>query len=139
LPVFGDKDAKEEKQQKSQAAYAEVERLEALPPIQLASEVMTRGFGPGGPADTVAPLARGTSIRKLLQMFEPDGGSDSSLHDRLYDIVADSVQVLEHASLLRPDGTVGSQQGLAFYSATRWGRAALERNAVERVLHGESL
>jgi hypothetical protein len=141
--VFGDKEGKESKAHAVEAAdaamLAEVERMEALPTIQMATEVMAKGFGPGGPADAVPPAAPGASIRSIKKVFDRADSTDSALQRRLYDLVADSVQVLEHASLVRPEGVVGEQQGLAFYSLTRRGRAALEHDAVERVLHGEAL
>jgi hypothetical protein len=105
---------------------------------QLAAEVLTRGFGPGGPADKVPPMAPGASVTRVVAVFEPTGSRDMSLSRTLYELIADGIQVLEHASLLRLEAA-GEQLGRNFYALTRLGHAALAKGAVDRVLRGEGL
>ncbi len=51
MRLFGKKDKKEKKAAESAALQAEYERLDALPLPDLATEVMERGFGSGGPGE----------------------------------------------------------------------------------------
>jgi hypothetical protein len=129
-PLFG---SKNEDQADSAAVQAEVDRLSSLPLPQLAAEVMTKGFGPDGPADDGLP-----SIRMIVDAFVPDlGRLDDDAHQRMNEVVSEGVQVLEHASLVR--ATVWGGEGGLYYTATRLGRAALENNAVDRAIAGGSL
>ncbi len=48
-PLFGHHDDDNEQAQNVAALQAEVQRLDSLSLEQLASEVMRKGFGPGGP------------------------------------------------------------------------------------------
>jgi hypothetical protein len=118
----------------------EVRRLDALPLPQLAAEVMIKGFGPGSPGEGLyADLnVVGAAFSGPFQGRDYDDAADALLME----IVAEGVQVLEHAGLVRPvfHGSGGSNDvhyALA-YGATRRGRAALQQNAVERVLAGSS-
>jgi hypothetical protein len=47
--------------------------------------------------------------------------------------------VLEHAGLVRSDIGGGGKVYAMIWSATRYGQQALEDNAVERVLRGDTL
>ena len=120
---------------------AELQRLSSLTLQQLAAEVMVKGFGPGGPgADTYADMADiGGAFSQPYQGRDYDQEADS----RVMEMVAEGVQVLEHACLVRPvfhgqggDHSVHYNLG---WGGTRLGRAALERNGVERILSGGSL
>src|SRR5258708_862860 len=102
---------------------------------QLAAEVLARGYGPGGPADKVPPMAPGASVKRVLAVFESTGSRDISLSRSLYELIADSIQVLEHASLLRLEAA-GEQVGRNFYALTRLGHAALAKGAVDRSCAG---
>jgi hypothetical protein len=122
-PMFGHKDDDEQAggkqvraEQWRQAAQAEVARLSALPLAELAAEVMAQGFGPGsrgsdddaitaGQANAGAgPTADGISYR-----FVPDRGfssplpapEDYQLREQAVRLVAEGLQQLEHASLVR--------------------------------------
>jgi len=55
----------------------------------------------------------------------------------LQDLVWEGVQVLEHASLVR--FAAYSSEGGKFFKLTRLGQAALEKDAVDRILGGGSL
>jgi hypothetical protein len=141
--MFGNKDkrgaAGDAKGAADAALRAEVERLEALPMARLAAEVMARGFGPGGfLPDFVRRepyAAAAASIRNIVPMFEPEGARDADLVRRLYGVVGEGLQVLEHGSLIWPRN-VAEGFGVG-YALTRRGRAALEANAVEQALRGD--
>jgi hypothetical protein len=120
---------------------AEVRRLDALPLQQLAAEAMVKGFGSGSAgAGLYADLdVVGAAFSGPFQGRDYDDAADALLME----IVAEGVQVLEHAGLVRPvfhgsGGDHAVHYALA-YGATRLGRAALQQNAVERVLAGGSL
>jgi hypothetical protein len=155
-PMFGHKDDEMQADSKQaraeqwrQAAQAEVARLSALPLAELAAEVMARGFGPGsrggddgsitvGQANAGAgPTADGISYR-----FVPDRGfssplptaGDYQLREDVTRLVAEGLQQLEHASLVRFQ--LHTSMGYLDWAATRRGRAALERGEVLRLLQG---
>jgi hypothetical protein len=125
---------KEQREARKAALEAEADRLSSLTLAQLAAEVMTRSFadvpryddngGYPGFGQLVDRFAPGTSHRdeKLLQRFR--------------ELVGEGLQVLEHASLVR--GPVATSGGDG-YTATRLGRAAMERGAVDRVIAGGRL
>jgi hypothetical protein len=119
---------------------AEVERLGSLTLDQLGAEVLAKGFGPEGPG-TPAYTDAGDIAGAISGPYQ-GRGDDEAANEQLYELVAEGVQVLEHACLVRP---VFHGQGGDFSSynlgwgATRLGRDAIERGAVERVLRGESL
>jgi hypothetical protein len=133
-----------------QAAQAEYQRLYALPLADLAAEVMTRGFGPGGPGYdddryTVAheSLNRGPTILDISYRFVPDvdvdyrdgwGPEDKILREQVNKLVAEGLQQLEHASLVRCQ--IHHEMGTFDWAATRWGRTALDRGEVQAILHG---
>jgi hypothetical protein len=113
---------------------AEADRLSLLTLPQLAAEVMTKVFpdvpryddngGYPGLGQIVSRFAPGTSHR------------DEMLLQRFRELVGEGLQVLEHASLVR--GPVATSGGVG-YTATRLGRDALERGAVDRIIAGGSL
>jgi hypothetical protein len=59
------------------------------------------------------------------------------LQVRLDQLLAEGLQILEHACLVRAEWHANS--GSLCYVATRLGRAALERDAIDRILGGGSL
>jgi hypothetical protein len=79
---------------------AEVQRLGSLTLQQLAAEVMVKGFGPGGPGTaTCTDLSDiGGAFAGPFQGRDYDQDADA----RLMEMVAEGVQVLEHACLVRP-------------------------------------
>jgi hypothetical protein len=54
--------------------------------------------------------------------------------DRLQELVGEGIQVLEQARLVRLRGVSYGQSFRVAYIATRFGRAALEQDAVARIL-----
>jgi hypothetical protein len=65
------------------------------------------------------------------------GSIGMELQARMYQLIAEGLQVLEHASLVRTEWHANA--GGLSYVATRLGRAALEQDAVDHVLSGGSL
>ncbi len=125
------------------ALEAEIDRLDRLPLPALAAEVMGKAFGPGadwedpeeeattgGPDDgagatvvgIAAELAPGASTR----------GADERTRLRLQRLVAEGVQALEHAALLRAQSH-DAMKGLD-YTPTRLGRKVLAAGAVAQVV-----
>src|SRR3954462_7338196 len=95
MPFFGG--GKEEENAK---LHAELARIEAMSLQQLAAEGMTRVFGPGGQG------AEGGAVKLVdgAGAFNPaEGlfGIDDEALQAMYDVVAEGVQVLEHACLVR--------------------------------------
>src|SRR5258708_6088100 len=142
--MFGNKDkraaAGDAKEAANAAFRGEVERLEALPMTELAAEVMVKGFGPGGYLPDFVrrePYAVAAAhVREIARMFEPNGASDADLYKRLYEVVGEGLQVLEHESLIWARSTA---EGFGVgYAPTRRGRAALEAGAVEQALRGSA-
>ena len=148
-PKFGRKD--EEKQEKLEqwrlAMQAEYERLNGLPLIELAAEVMIRGFGPGGRGadDDAITLGQenagaGPTAELISFEFAPVRGftfplptsEDVQLRALIAKLVAEGLQELEHASLVRCQ--MHTSMGYLDWGATRRGRAALERGEVQRNL-----
>jgi hypothetical protein len=117
--------------------HAELARIDALPLPQLAGEVMTRVFGPGGQGEEGGAV----KLADIAGAFNPAQGSfgidDDALRE-MYSVVSEGVQALEHAGLVReimsnePRGSVLYPWALP----TRLGRLALARNSVESILAG---
>jgi hypothetical protein len=143
MPGFFDKAADVWAGEKADNAglNAELERLSALDLRALGAEVMRRGFGPDGPgANTYVDMdVVGAAVSGPYQGRDYDAAADAALMA----VVAEAIQVLEHACLVRPvfhgQGGDHSVHYAMAYTATRLGRSALEQNAVERVLAGGSL
>jgi hypothetical protein len=146
-PLFGNKGNDSDKNAavhaQSSALQSEVDRLDALPLPQLASEVMTKGFGPGGPGEdaqnsvTVGGMSvnAGPTVGDIASALVP--GCSGELAFRLARIAAEGVQTLEHASLVRTQ--MHTSTGALDYAASRLGRSALQQGTVDRVLGGGSL
>ena len=151
--MFGhDNDDKQQRiEQWRYAMQAELGRLSALPVEELAAEVMIRGFGPGGPGaddDAIllgqANIGAGPTAGDISLLFVPDRGftfpvpapEEVQLRERMTRLVAEGLQELEHASLVRCQ--VHTAMGTFDWVATRRGRAALERGVVERVMRART-
>jgi hypothetical protein len=138
-PLFGHKETDEEPAGAS-SLQTDVERLDTLSLSDLAAEVMHKGFGPGGPGEDPdekvsvggANIASGVEIGEIAATFNDDRRSDENLRQRLQRLVAEGVQVLEHAGLVRTQ--MHTSQGGLDYVLTRRGRAALRDGTVERIL-----
>ena len=87
------------RKEQNEQFQAVVDRLSALPLAELAVEVMTKGFGPGGPAGDGGYAA----LSSIAGALNPVQGSsiDSSLLIEHFKIVAEGAQLLEHAGLVR--------------------------------------
>jgi hypothetical protein len=126
---------------------AEIERLDQLPLAVLATEVMAKAFGPGAewedPEEEVTvggPTARaGATVSEITTEMAPEGstkGADERSWLRLQRLVAEAVQVLEHAALIRPQVHLAIE-GLD-YTPTRLGRTVLAAGAVAEVVERPS-
>jgi hypothetical protein len=134
-----------EKSAEADALEAEIERLDQLPLPSLAAEVMGKAFGPGaewedleeevtvgGPND-----GAGGTVEAITTAMAPDGSTravDDRTRLRLQRLVAEGVQVLEHASLIRAQMHTG--MGAFDYTPTRLGRTVLAAGAVAEVVGG---
>ena len=124
------------------AVAAEVDRISALPLPALAAEVMMKGFGPGGPggpgqpgtlealSSTVLTQVDRTTIGRALTPAFTAKAASREQDAWLRHLVAEALQALEHASLIR----VSWRQGSEHYTATRLGRTATDRTTIERIL-----
>ena len=135
---------------------ADLARLSALSLPQLASEVMAKGFS----AD-YDPGDRGRGVDALVEQYSPsppfklgdnsfraqrqaqaeshDPDSAGAKRLQVRDILAEGMQALEKASLVYlTEIWAGDATHLA-YKTTRLGRAALQQNAVERIVGGGTL
>jgi len=122
---------------------AEIVRLDQLPLPALAAEVMAKAFGPGAewedPEEEVTvggPTARaGATVHGIAAAMAPEGSTkaaDERTWLRLQRLIAEAVQVLEHAALIRPQVHLAIE-GID-YTPTRLGRTVLAAGAVIEVL-----
>jgi hypothetical protein len=135
---------------------AEVTRLQGLSPTQLASEVMTKGFSaeydPTEDGNDIPGIAdqffarpdwklRDSTVKAQVRQAQEEQtpGTPEQQLLVLADLVGEGVQTLEHASLVRLKTNYDGSYFNVGYTATRLGREALARNAVEKVLSGGSL
>src|SRR4051794_24970456 len=126
MPLFGGKH-----QAENEALHEEVERVSLLSPQALAAEVMKRSFGPGGPADH--GLNDMPSLAGAFNPTESMFGIDEDALHALATVVAEGVQVLEHANMVRFVFESGDIAHM-YWTATRLGQVALDRDQVEQVL-----
>jgi hypothetical protein len=116
---------------------AELARIDALPLHQLAGEVMTRVFGPGGQGEGGGTV----KLQDVAGAFNPAEGSfgiDDDALRAMYEVVCEGVQVLEHVCLVRVIMS-NEPRGSVLYPwavPTRLGRLALDRGSVATVLAG---
>ncbi len=122
---------------------AEIKRLDQLPLSALAAEVMAKAFGPGAewedPEEEVTVggpnVGAGATVTGIATEMAPDGstkGADDATRLRLQRLVAEAVQALEHAALIRPQSHT-AMKGLD-YTPTRLGRTVLAAGAVAEVV-----
>ena len=75
-------------------------------------------------------------VENIARTFEPELiARDLDLRQRLFEVVGEGLQVLEHESLIWVRNVSQVEVG---YAPRRRGRAALEADAVEQTLSGES-
>jgi hypothetical protein len=135
MPLFGGHADEENAKLRGELA-----RIDALPLPQLAGEVMTRVFGPGGQGEGGGTV----KLQDVAGAFNPAEGSfgiDDDALRGMYDVVCEGVQVLEHAGLVRVIMS-NEPRGSVLYSwavPTRLGRLALDRRSVDSVLAGSGV
>ncbi|MBS1860404.1 MAG: hypothetical protein JSS68_01690 [Actinobacteria bacterium] len=142
MALFG---GRGERSAEADALAAEIERLDRLPLPELAAEVMAKAFGPGAewedPEEEVTiggpNVGAGATVGAIATEMAPGGstkGADERTRLRLQRLVAEGVQALEHAALIR------SQMHTAMnsfdYTPTRLGRKVLAARAVAEVVGG---
>ena len=148
-PLFGHKDQDENgggaatEDPDIAAMNAEIARVSSLPLAELAAEVMAKGFGldaPGGPGkpgtiESPSLDADRVTVGTIAGVFTPayrGRAVGPELELRLTQVLAEGVQALEHASLIRAQWH--SNDGAMDYVATRRGREAVERGQVASIL-----
>jgi hypothetical protein len=130
------------------ALEAEIDRLDRLSLPALAAEVMKTAFGPGaewedpeeevtigGPND-----GTGATVVGIATAMGPDGstkGADERTRLRLQRLIAEGVQALEHAALVRVQ--LHAAMNSLDYTPTRLGRKVLAAGAVAQVVEGDQL
>jgi hypothetical protein len=133
-PFFGSKDenAAASVSEDAAAMDAEVARLDGLSLADLAAEAMSKGCGPGGPGGPGKPgtieappesFDDRVNLLDIVRQFTPavtGKGVSQARQLHLQTLVAEGLQVLENASLLR----VTWRGGQEHYVATRRGRRA---------------
>jgi hypothetical protein len=123
----------------------EIERLDRLALPALAAEVMGKAFGPGAesedPEEEVTiggpNVGAGATVEDIAIGMAPGGttkGADERTRLRLQRLVAEGVQALEHAALIRPQ--MHTAMNSLDYTPTRLGRKVLAAGAVAQVVEG---
>jgi hypothetical protein len=142
MALFG---SRADRSAEADALEAEIERLDQLPLPTLAAEVMSKAFGTGaawedpeeevtvgGPGD-----GAGATVEEIATAMAPEGSTkavDERTLLRLRRLVAEAVQALEHASLVRAQAHAAV--GALDYTPTRLGRTVLAAGAVAEVVGG---
>jgi len=116
-----------------------VKHIASLPLEQFASQVMTQFFNspyePGGGTVGIGDVTDGLMPpHDFAKLGDPTPEAQLVLED----LVGEAVQVLEHAGLIRPKAYYSGNVSNFAYVATRRGRSALEKNAVESALTGST-
>jgi hypothetical protein len=142
MALFG---GRADRSAEADALEAEIDRLDRLPLPALAAEVMGKAFGPGAewedPEEEVTiggpNVGAGATVVGIATEIAP-GGSTRSADDRtrlrLQRLVAEGVQALEHAALVRPQ--MHTAMNCLDYTPTRLGRKVLATGAVAQVVEG---
>lgn len=142
MALFG---GRADRSAEADALVAEIERLDQLPLPALAAEVMGKAFGPEAvwedPEEEAtvggAAAGAGAPVAGIAAEMAPAGAAkvaDERARLRLQRLVAEGVQALEHAALVRPQMHAASD-GLD-YTPTRLGRKVLAADAVAQVVEG---
>jgi hypothetical protein len=116
------------------ALRAEVDRLAALAPPNLAGEVMSSVFGEGHPGADGSPLTVITAADEFIS--EESAWSDEDLtREQLVRIVGEGLQLLEHAFLIHQQVVLVDHEHWALgWSITRYGETALAQGTVAQAL-----
>lgn len=142
MALFG---GRGERSAEADALDAEIERLDRLPLPELAAAVMAKAFGPGAewedPEEEVTiggpNIGAGATVAGIATEMAPGGstkGADERTRLRLQRLVAEGVQALEHAALIRPQ--MHTAMNSLDYTPTRLGRKVLAAGAVAEVVGG---
>jgi hypothetical protein len=142
MALFG---GRAERSAEADQLEAEIERLDQLTLPALAAEVMGKAFGPGteseDPEEEVTvggpSVDAGATVEAITTEMSPTGSTravDERTRLRLQRLVAEGVQALEHASLVRAQMHTG--MGSFDYTPTRLGRKVLAAGAVAEVVGG---
>ncbi len=142
MALFG---SRADRSAEADALEVEIERLDRLTLAALAAEVMGKAFGPGAdwedPEEEVTVggpnVGAGATVEGIATAMAPDGSTrsvDDRTRLRLQRLVAEGVQALEHASLVRAQ--LHTAMGELDYTPTRLGRKVLAAGAVAEVVGG---
>ena len=125
----------EKREENNEALRAEIERVGALSLDELAAEAMAKGFGPGTPGADGLVLA--SNVSGAFVPGDTTRGLDQASLVEIDNIVAEGIQALEHAGLVRMIGASDDAHNYSTYvKATRAGVAALESDSVAKALKG---
>lgn len=141
MALFGKKEDEADAAGGGDAAVAtEIARLEGLTLAKLAADVMEKGFGPDGPGapgkpgtiEAPALSAERVRLGEIVAAVTPayTATSDAVEQLRISNLVAEAVQALELAALVRVTWRGGTED----LTATRRGRQAQERGEVEQLV-----
>ena len=123
----------EKREAKNEALQAELARIDSLSLDDLAAETLTKGFGPDGPDASGA--IRATELGGAFVPGDSTSGLDQGDLVQINDIVAEGIQRLEHAGLVRVVvSSDGGSRYFTFVTPTRAGRAALENDSIDKAL-----
>lgn len=144
-PLFGHHDEDTPPDPDVAAVEREIERVGALPLPELAAEAMAKGFGadaPGGPGrpgtienPQVSSNVDRVTVGDVAREFAPALRGRNVTPEqalRCNQLIAEGVQLLEHAGLLRAE-FASSGVGALSYVATRRGRAAVQQGTVSEL------
>jgi hypothetical protein len=102
------------------ANQAEMDRLDAMSLEELGAEVL-----PHIPTIELGPLHRGPTTREIMDAMAPSRLQTDQQLPMLY-LVAEGLQVLEHAGLVRLDVRARNSQSELEHVLTRSGRVAID-------------
>jgi hypothetical protein len=114
---------------------SEIARLSALSIPQLATEIMTKAFTSAyQPGDSV--YEADAMVDLFCRPSRPAKYHDVVLTAQLElrDLIAEGLQALDHAGLVRLEGRYAGEFYTAGYVTTRRGRSAVASNAVDQAL-----
>ena len=142
MALFG---SKEDQSVEASELAGEIDRIDRLPLPELAAEVMGKAFGAGAewedPEEEVTVggpnIGAGASVGEIVTAMVPSSSSkaaDDRARLQLRRLIAEGLQALEHASLIRAQ--MHTSQGSFDYTPTRLGRKVLAAGAVASVVGG---
>jgi len=144
MSLFGGKGGRDDQ---ARALEQEVQRLDGLSIAALAAEVMTKAFGPGAdyedPEEEVTVGGQnayaGATVEGITPTMAPGGttkGAEDGTRLRLQRLIAEGLQALEHAALVRVQ--MHTAMGALDYTTTRLGRRVLAEGKVAQVVEADA-